>query len=102
MALIKESVPDAVHIPTLELADAAPVKPEEEMMNNQRAIDSCISVLKEMLGDPNSELSSEQRSKLRKGIRSLKRLQKATKLTHAQVFKVVSEIAEAAFETLES
>ena len=102
MALIKESVPDAVHIPTLELADAAPVKPEEEMMNNQRAIDSCISVLKEMLGEPNNELSSEQRSKLRKGIRSLKRLQKATKLTHAQVFKVVSEIAEAAFEILES
>ena len=71
-------------------------------MNNQRAIDSCISALKEMLGNPNNELSSEQQSKLRKGIRSLKRLKKATNLTHNQVFKVVSEIAETAFEILES
>jgi hypothetical protein len=71
-------------------------------MNTTKQIDSCIDLLRKMLGDPNNELSSEQQSKLKKGIRNLKRLQRATKLTHKQVFRVVSQIAEAAFEILKS
>lgn len=66
----------------------------------KKPIDSCIDLLKKMLGDPNNELSSEQQRKLKNGIRELKRLQRTTKLTHAQVFAVVSEIAEAASELL--
>jgi hypothetical protein len=71
-------------------------------MNTKRQIDSCIDLLRKMLGDSNNELSSEQQSKLKKGIRDLKRLSRATKLTHMQVFAVVSQIAEAAFEILRS
>ena len=71
-------------------------------MNTKRTIDSCIDLLRKMLGDPNNELSSEQQSKLKKGIRKLKRLKRATKLSYPQVYGVVSEIAEAAFEILKS
>lgn len=71
-------------------------------MNTRRTIDSCIDLLRKMLGDPNNELSSEQQSALKKGIRDLKRLQRATKLTHSEVFAVVKEIAEVAFEILMS
>ena len=55
-----------------------------------------------MLRDSNNELSSEQQSKLKKGISDLKRLQRATKLTHKQAVTVVDEIAKAAFEILTS
>lgn len=65
-------------------------------------IDSCIDRLREMLGDPNNELSPEQQSKLKKGVRSLKKLQRATNLSHQQVFVVVSEIAEVAFEMIKT
>ena len=71
-------------------------------MNPKKQIDSCIDLLKAMLGDHNSELLPEQRSKLKKGIRDLKRLQGATKLTHQQVFAVVNEIAQVALEILKS
>ena len=71
-------------------------------MNTRRTIDSCIDLLRKMLGDPNNELSSEQQSKLKKGIRDLKRLQRATNLTHMEVFAVVQEIANVAFEILMS
>lgn len=69
-------------------------------MYKKRYIDSSIDQLRKMLGDPNNELSSEQQSKLKKGIRDLKRLQKATRLTHQQVFVVVSKIAETVYEIL--
>jgi len=55
-----------------------------------------------VLEDSNNELSSEQQRKLKKGIRELKRLKRATKLTHLQVSAVVSEIAKVAFEILTS
>ena len=71
-------------------------------MNTRRTIDSCIDLLRKMLGDHNNELTSEQQSKLKKGIRDLKRLQRATKLTHSEVFAVVKEIADVAFEILMS
>ena len=71
-------------------------------MNQGRPIDSGIDHLREMLEDPNNELSSEQQRKLKKGIRELKRLKRAEKLTYSQVYKVVSEIAEAALDVLKS
>lgn len=69
-------------------------------MNAARYIDSSIQLLKLMLGDPNNELKSEQQRKLKKGIRDLKHLRKAKELTHGEVHRVVSEIAEAAIEIL--
>lgn len=63
-----------------------------------KQIDSCIELIKAMLRDTNNEFTSEQRNMLKNGIRELKRLQKATKLTHQELFTVVSRIAEAAFE----
>jgi molecular chaperone DnaK (HSP70) len=71
-------------------------------MKQERPIDSGIDLLRKMLEDPNNELSSEQQSKLKKGIRKLKWLKRATKLSYQQVYEVVSEIAEAAFEILNS
>jgi hypothetical protein len=71
-------------------------------MNTTKHIDSCIGLLKQMLGDSNNELTSEQRSKLKKGIRDLKRLQRTKQLTHRQVFVVVNEIAEVALEIVVS
>lgn len=69
-------------------------------MHTSKHIDTCIELIKTMLADINNELTSGQRSKLKKGIRDLKRLQKATRLTHQEVFAVVSQIAEAATEVL--
>jgi septation ring formation regulator EzrA len=69
-------------------------------MNIKRNIDDCIELIKAMLSDTNNDLTPKQRSKLKKGIRDLKRLQKATKLTHKEIFSVVSRIAEAAYEVV--
>lgn len=71
-------------------------------MNTTKHIDSSIALLKQMLGDPNNELTSEQQSKFKKGIRDLKRMLRAKNLNHKQVFAVVSEIAKAAFEISKS
>ena len=62
----------------------------------------CSAYFNKFLGDPNNELSSEQQSKLKKGVRSLKKLRRATNLSHQQVFVVVSEIAEVAFEMIKT
>jgi hypothetical protein len=62
-------------------------------MHTSKRIDSCIELIKTMLGDTNNELTSEQRNKLKTGIHDLK-------LTHTEVFVVVSRIAEAALEVL--
>jgi len=72
------------------------------MNRKKSAIDSCIDHLRKMLEDSNNELSSEQQRKLKKGITELKRLKRATKLTHLQVSAVVSEVAKVAFEILTS
>jgi hypothetical protein len=69
-------------------------------MTTKKQLDCCIELLKAMLSDPNNDLTPEQRSKLKKGIRDLKRLQKATKLTHRDIFPVVSRIAAAAYEVV--
>ena len=71
-------------------------------MDNKTQIDSCIDQLRKMSGDANNELSSKQRSKLKKGIRDLKRLRRATHLTHQQVFLVVGQIAAVMFEIMNS
>lgn len=67
-----------------------------------KQIDPCIDQLKTILGDANNELTSKQRSKLKKGIDDLKRLQRETKLTQKEVFAVVSRIAKEVFEILKS
>jgi len=72
------------------------------MNRKKSSIDSSIDLLRKTLEDSNNELSSEQQSKLEKGIRELKRLKRATRLTHSQVSAVVSEIAKVAFEILTS
>ena len=69
---------------------------------NPKQIDPCIDQLKAILGDANNELTSKQRSKLKKGIDDLKRLQRETKLTQKEVFAVVSRIAREVFEILKS
>jgi hypothetical protein len=72
-------------------------------MNRKKStIDSCIDHLRKVLEDSNNELSSEQQRKLKKGITELKRLKRATKLTHSQVSAVVSEIVNVTFEILMS
>jgi hypothetical protein len=67
-----------------------------------KQIDSCIDQLRKILGDANNELMSKQRSKLKKDIHDLKRLQRETKLTQKEVFAVVSRIAKDVFEILKS
>jgi hypothetical protein len=71
-------------------------------MYSKKCIDSNIDWLKKMLADPNNELSSEQQSKLKKGIRDLKRLQREKRLTHPQIFAVVNEIVQTVYEILKS
>jgi len=71
-------------------------------MTTKKQIGSCIDLLKDMLGDANNELSSEQRSNLKKGIGNLKKLQKAQNLSYAEIFAVVSEIAQTALEISKS
>jgi DNA-binding transcriptional regulator GbsR (MarR family) len=72
-------------------------------MNRKKStIDSCIDHLRKVLEDSNNELSSEQQRKLKKGITELKRLKRATRLTHSQVSAVVSEIVNVTFEILTS
>jgi hypothetical protein len=67
-----------------------------------KQIDTCIDQLRKILGDTNNELTSKQRSKLKKGIDDLKRLHRETKLTQNEVFAVVSRIAKEVFEILQS
>ena len=67
-----------------------------------KQIDTCIDQLRKILGDTNNELTSKQRSKLKRGIDDLKRLQRETKLTQKEVFAVVSRIAKEVFEILKS
>lgn len=63
-------------------------------MNRLKNLDSCIQILKGMRGDQSNELGSEQQRALAEGIRKLKKLRKQTQLSHDELYKVVSEIAE--------
>ena len=63
-------------------------------MNKSKYLDSCIQILKGMLGDQSNELGSEQQRALAKGICKLKKLKKQSKLSHDELYRVVSEIAE--------
>jgi hypothetical protein len=97
----RERAPDSVRIPTLVPAAAPPVITGGGSMRLKQ-IDTCIDQLRKILGDTNNELTSKQRSKLKKGIDDLKRLQRETKLTQKEVFAVVSRIAKDVFELLKS
>lgn len=72
----------------------------KKIMQTSKHIDSCIELIKQMLGDTNYEMTSEQRNTLMKGIRDLKRLRKANRLTHKEIFAVVSRIAQVAYEVV--
>jgi hypothetical protein len=71
-------------------------------MNTRKQVDCCIELLKAMLSDTNNDLTPEQRSKLEKGVRDLKRLQRAKLLTRKEIEPVVNSIAEAAYEVVSS
>ncbi len=60
----------------------------------QKRLDSSIQFLRGMLGDQTNELESGQRRALSVEISKLKRLKKRPKLTRAEIYRVVSEIAE--------
>ena len=64
-------------------------------MNESKYLDSCIQILKGMLGDQSNELGSEQQRALAEGIRKLKTLKKQPLMKLDEVYRVVSEIAEA-------
>jgi hypothetical protein len=69
-------------------------------MNRKKRVGSSIDLLRLMLADNNNELSSEQRSKLKKAIGDLKRLRRAVKVSDREVFEVVDRVAEAVFEAV--
>ncbi len=71
-------------------------------MHTSRHIDSCIESMKQMLGDPNNEMTSEQRNTLMQGVRELKRLRRARNFTREHVFTVVSRITEVVYEIVNS
>lgn len=70
-------------------------------MTTSKLIESCIELIKQMLGDANNELTSGQRAELTASIRELKRLTKAKKLTHSEVSLVVLQIVHTAHELVE-
>jgi hypothetical protein len=63
-------------------------------MNESKYLDSCIQILKGMLGDQSNELGSEQQRALAEGIRKLKKLKKQPQMKRDEVYRIVSEIAE--------
>jgi hypothetical protein len=70
-------------------------------MNKSKYLDSCIQILKGMLGDQSNELGSEQQRALAEGIRKLKTLKKQPLMKPDEVYRVVSEIAEAVSRILQ-
>jgi hypothetical protein len=62
-------------------------------MNQSKYLDSCIQILKGMLGDQSNELGSEQQRALAKEIRKLKSLQRQPKMNRDEVYRMVEEVA---------
>ncbi len=69
-------------------------------MDRTKHLDSCIQILKGMLGDQSNELGSEQQRALAEGIRKLKKLKKQPNLNQDELYRVVSEIAESVSKIL--
>jgi hypothetical protein len=63
-------------------------------MNKSKYLDSCIQILKGMLGDQSNELGSEQQRALAGGIRKLKKLRKQPLMKRDELYRIVGEIAE--------
>ena len=63
-------------------------------MNDSKYLDSCIQILKGMLGDQSNELGSEQQRALAEGVRKLKKLKMQPQMKRDEVYRVASEIAE--------
>ncbi len=61
---------------------------------NSKYLDSCIQILKEMLGDKSNELESGQQRALANGIRKLKKLKKQPATNREEIYRIVSEVAE--------
>jgi hypothetical protein len=63
-------------------------------MNNSKYLDSCIQVLKRMLGDQTCEWELEEQRALSSGIRQLRKLKKQPRIDPEELYRVVGEIAE--------
>ena len=63
-------------------------------MNKSKYLDSCIQILKGMLGDQSNELGSEQQRALAGEIRKLKKLRKQPLMKRDELYRIVGEIAE--------
>ena len=62
-------------------------------MNQSKYLDSCIQILKGMLGDQSNELGSEQQRALATEIRKLKSLRRQPKMSRDEVYRIVEEVA---------
>jgi hypothetical protein len=69
-------------------------------MNESKYLDSCIQTLKVMMGDQSNELESEQRRALAEEACKLKRLKKRSHVDSDELYRIVSEIAEAVSKIL--
>ena len=57
-------------------------------------LDSSIQFLKQMLGDQSNELELAQQRALALEVRKLTKLKKQHNVTHDELYRVVSEVAE--------
>lgn len=70
-------------------------------MNDMKYLDSCIQILKGMLGDQSNELEPEQQRALAGEVHKLKRLKKQSKINRDELYRVVGEVAEAVSKILQ-
>jgi hypothetical protein len=71
------------------------------MKKKSKYLDSCIQILKGMLGDQSNELESEQQRALAAGIRKLKKLKKQPKTGRDEMYRIVSEVAADVLKSLQ-
>jgi len=63
-------------------------------MYKAKNIDSCIQIIKRMLGDQSNELGSEQQKALCRVVGKLKKLKKQQNPSRDEVYRAVAEAAE--------
>jgi len=69
-------------------------------MNLNKRLDSCIEQMQVILSDHTNELGQEQQKLIAQNIRVLKKLKKQTRLSHDELYRAVSQIAESVFKML--
>ena len=85
--------PDSIRCLPLAYRHTPGISRKGASMNQSKYLDSCIQILKGMLGDQSNELGSEQQRALAKEIRKLKSLQRQPKMSRDEVYRVVNEVA---------